>query len=85
VRPVIDIDLPYEQWDIPHGRPASYTNHACRCDACTAAHRAARKKWLVSLKDRPQDVPHGTVSGYRNWGCRCAPCTAARRDEGKRK
>lgn len=65
-----------------HGKASGYTNHGCRCEACTKAMKAARDRWIASLADRPSSqIPHGTSSGYSCWGCRCGSCTEARRLE----
>jgi len=37
-----------EPW---HGTPGGYTNHGCRCTACTAAHTAAVNAWAARSRD----------------------------------
>jgi hypothetical protein len=71
-----------------HGRYATYTNHGCRCEACTAAWRnkvraartERRRSFLAEVDGRlvsMADVAHGSASTYSNWGCRCEPCVVA--------
>lgn len=64
-----------------HGSVSTYTNHACRCAACTEAHRvsfaAKRKRRAARLAIDPTLTRHGTESTYTNWVCRCDDCTAA--------
>lgn len=78
-----------------HGNPHTYTNHACRCEACVEAHRALireqrrrRFELRVEVNGRliapVEEERHGKVSTYQNWGCRCELCVdanAAKRQE----
>jgi len=62
---------------------ATYTNHGCRCDVCTADHAAyqtkrnAQRRASVALRGLPETVRHGS-SAYDNWGCRCDTCRTAK-------
>jgi hypothetical protein len=73
-----------------HGKPATYANHSCRCEACTIAYKenydAPRKiryraerevvnGRLVAVKLPPEK--HGKYSTYSHHGCRCSPCIRA--------
>jgi hypothetical protein len=71
-----------------HGVDSTYTNHACRCDACRKAHGAAtaeqRRRRIARAAADPSLVPHGTRNGYDNWGCRCEDCLEATRARRRR-
>lgn len=60
-----------------HGKIGTYTNHACRCEACkvvgSASSRARRKKMFGT-----PPITHG-ITGYVTHGCRCNVCSLARR------
>lgn len=64
-----------------HGLASTYTNWACRCAPCTAAHTEAvarqRRERAQRLAANPSLAPHGNPHTYLNWGCRCWPCTQA--------
>ena len=67
---------------VVHGNRSTYTNHGCRCAACTDAQRIyqqnLREKRRRTDCDKP--VPHGSANAYTNYGCRCDACRAAWRD-----
>jgi hypothetical protein len=67
-----------EPW---HGTVGGYCNHACRCDQCRAAKRAAnaegRRNARLMRRVRMPHKAHGTANGYSYWACRCDPCRAA--------
>lgn len=62
-----------------HGSVNGYTNHGCRCVACTAAH--AEDYDRRRRRDRPPlplgDPRHGTDSAYHYHHCKCEQCLAA--------
>lgn len=61
-----------------HGTHSEYTNHGCRCGACTAAHNATVKKERTDRTSKPTPAyVHGTINGYNNHGCRCGACRDA--------
>jgi hypothetical protein len=58
-----------------HGTISGYQYHGCRCDECRTAMRAAKRKWVASVKGtEPRE--HGTLTGYVNHYCRCDLCRA---------
>jgi hypothetical protein len=63
-----------------HGTTYAYTQHGCRCDACTQAHSRFNYVQRHNRARQNQDAPHGTLSGYDHWMCRCDACKAAHRD-----
>lgn len=64
-----------------HGSSSTYTNHGCRCDACSIAwarqQRFGRASRVTRLADNPTLADHGSPWTYNNWGCRCRACTDA--------
>ena len=65
-----------ERW---RGTPNGYTNHRCRCAACTAANSEYGRKSQQARKASitPNDPRHGTDTFYDSYGCRCEPCRKA--------
>jgi hypothetical protein len=64
--------------DHRHGSTNGYTNCACRCEPCRAAHAVECRSRQAERVAR--GVPahlHGTSGGYGNWGCRCDLCRKA--------
>lgn len=77
--------------EIWHGTPGGYTNHACRCEGCKAAHRRYHKAWREERRAAREAVAgqliaplsnefHGLASTYNNHGCRCRECVRAKSD-----
>ena len=58
-----------EPW---HGTPGGYTNHHCRCQACTAANAKRMNSWRE--RHFGLEPPHHGEYGYNAYGCRCAVC-----------
>ncbi len=75
---------------------STYSNHGCRCVACTAAHtreqrrrrgerRAARLASEAAGRVHiVEGITHGE-SGYGYWGCRCETCRTVRNAESARR
>jgi hypothetical protein len=66
--------------DPRHGTITAYTHHACPCDKCKAANKAATR---AARDRRQQNVPehvHGSENGYSNYRCHCARCKQAHAD-----
>lgn len=72
-----------EPW---HGTWGGYSNHACRCEPCTAASTAKQTVWRDGYKGKrlPAHI-HGSENGYCNYSCRCIPCTAAHAEAGRKR
>ena len=69
----------------PTGASNGYSNHACRCEECKAAHNAYTKRRREQRRAEgvPEGVPHGDYTTYSNWMCRCEACTEAHRVESR--
>jgi hypothetical protein len=66
----------------PHGTPARYGTHGCRCEACLTAWRSRyypnkrpREVYLAEVKAAAWQR-HGTEGRYIR-GCKCDECRAA--------
>ena len=55
---------------VRHGTIGGYTNHGCRCTACTEALRVSHATWKANA---PEPNRHD-FSTYVNYGCRCPQC-----------
>jgi len=70
-----------------HGKPSTYTNHRCRCLACTEAWTAYMKSRRYANKQHAAMLPenmHGKDSTYVNYMCRCNACGTAHREARQR-
>jgi hypothetical protein len=62
-----------------HGTHGGYTNHGCRCAACTGAATTAKRDATERRAARlraGERIEHG-LNGYTNYLCRCEVCKAA--------
>lgn len=69
--------------DRRHGTPAGYSNHGCRCRACTEAHRVKCAAYMERVRARNQVLgEHGSSAAYAS-GCRCDECRNAHNETSK--
>lgn len=66
-----------------HGTIGGYSNHKCRCDACSKAFSEYQREAGKRRKNAPTpEHIHGTYNGYTNYGCRCTACRLAQSRRG---